>query len=650
MAGAARKSRNPIHEIGGVSKRRPAAETASLFAAVQRSQFVVEFGLDGSVHWANESFLKAFGYVLAEVSGKPHSAFCDPEYARSRDYSQLWEKLSRGEYDAREYKFLGKAGNEIWVVGSFNPIVGATGKIQKTVMLATDVTEIRVELNARTDIINLTSIVSETNLRGDIINVNEKFIEVSKYGRDELMGKPHNIVRHPDMPKEVFKALWATIGLGKIFRGVVKNRAKDGTPYYVDAVIAPILGENGKPKKYLGVRYDITEAETERQNTRGIIRAIDSSFVFCEFNLEGGFITANKNFQDVLGSSLEETKGKNHRNFCDSAFARTPEYTQIWADLKAGKNCMGIHKHSHKSGKAVWLQSVYTPISDEVGRVYKIVLMATDVTRQQIINEVEQSAIALGGAAEELTAVASKMDGAAGKTSQEANSVSAAAAQVSSGVETVATSMEEMVASIKDIARSTSDSAQMAKLTLSKAQESNLVVSKLGTSSQEIGSVVKVISSIAQQTNLLALNATIEAARAGDAGKGFAVVANEVKELAKQTAKATEDITQRIEAIQGDAKVAIEAISGISEAVDKLNGLTGVVAAAIEEQTATTNEISRVVLASKQEVDNIAETIKSVSVAANENSVGASQSLTASKEVAILADKLFMLVKQAQGK
>jgi methyl-accepting chemotaxis protein len=173
-------------------------------------------------------------------------------------------------------------------------------------------------------------------------------------------------------------------------------------------------------------------------------------------------------------------------------------------------------------------------------------------------------------------------------------------------------------------------------------------VIKLGTSSQEIGDVIKVISSIAQQTNLLALNATIEAARAGEAGKGFAVVANEVKELAKQTAKATNDITNKIGAIQGDTKNAVEAIGGISQAVEKLNGIAGVIAAAVEEQTATTNEISRVVVESKKGVESIASTIKIVSTAAVESTTASSQTLAAAKELANLAERLNALVRDVK--
>ena len=152
------------------------------------------------------------------------------------------------------------------------------------------------ELKVRTDIMNLTSIVSEADKKGDILSINEKFIEVSKYPRNELIGYPHSTTRHPDMPKDIFKQMWATIGRGEMFRGVIKNRAKDGTPYYVDAVIAPFLGDNGKPEKYLGVRYDITVTETERQNSRAILSAINSSYAYIEFDLQGNVLDANPIF------------------------------------------------------------------------------------------------------------------------------------------------------------------------------------------------------------------------------------------------------------------------------------------------------------------------------------------------------------------
>ncbi len=240
--------------------------------------------------------------------------------------------------------------------------------------------EVEAELKVRTDIMNVTSIVSESDKKGDILNVNEKFIEVSKYRREELIGHPHNTTRHPDMPKETFKQLWQTIGRGDIFRGIIKNRAKDGTPYYVDAVVAPILGENGKPMKYLGVRYDITEAEIERQNAKGILAAIDTSYAYIEFDLGGNVVKANHNFLSLLGYRSEEVVGKHHRMFVEPALSAQPAYQQFWRDLNDGKAQSEVFKRVTKSGQPVWIQAVYAPVSDEMGRVVKIVKIATDVT------------------------------------------------------------------------------------------------------------------------------------------------------------------------------------------------------------------------------------------------------------------------------
>ena len=259
------------------------------------------------------------------------------------------------------------------------------------------------ELKVRTDIMNVTSIVSEADKKGDIISINDKFIEVSKYSREELIGAPHNTTRHPDMPKETFKAMWSTIGRGEMFRGVIKNRAKDGTPYYVDAVVAPILGENGKPRKYLGVRYDITEAEIERQNAKGILAAIDSAYAYIEFDLGGHVVLANQNFLGLLGYRIDEIKGQHHRMFVEPATSAGTEYRQFWADLNAGKSQNDVFKRLNKAGQPVWIQAIYAPVKDEMGRVVKIVMIATDVTdritaSQMLSQAVEQAQVVTSAA------------------------------------------------------------------------------------------------------------------------------------------------------------------------------------------------------------------------------------------------------------
>jgi methyl-accepting chemotaxis protein len=261
---------------------------------------------------------------------------------------------------------------------------------------------------------------------------------------------------------------------------------------------------------------------------------------------------------------------------------------------------------------------------------------------------VAQQAQTLAGASEELTAVSQQMGHSAGETSSQANIVSAASEQVSKSVGSVATSAEEMNASIKEIARNAAEAARIASGAVKVAKETTETVNKLGDSSIEIGKVIKVITSIAQQTNLLALNATIGAARAGEAGKGFAVVANEVKELAKQTASATEDISQKIEAIQADTRGVVQAITEIGTIIQQINDYQNTTASAVEEQTATTNEIARSAAEAASGGNEIARNITSVSQAAKQTAQGASDSLESAKELSRLAAELNRIVEQFQ--
>jgi len=244
------------------------------------------------------------------------------------------------------------------------------------------------ELKVRTAIMDVTCIVSEADKKGDILTVNDKFCEVSKYSKDELIGQPHNTTRHPDMPKETFKKLWQTIGRGEMFRGMIKNRAKDGTPYYVDAVIAPILGANGKPEKYLGVRYDITDAEIERQTNKalatGILAAVDSAYAYVEIGIDGHMLSANANFCKLMGYEESEIVGRHHRTFVEPSFVNSPAYAEFWSELNAGRFQAGTFKRITKSGQEVWITGTYSPVRDENGKVYKVVKIASDVTAAKL--------------------------------------------------------------------------------------------------------------------------------------------------------------------------------------------------------------------------------------------------------------------------
>lgn len=510
-------------------QQRLEMDYAGQIAAIQKSQAVAEFEMDGTIITANENFLRVMGYTLAEVKGRHHSMFVD-EFTRSgAEYREFWARLNRNEYQTGEYKRLGKGGKEVWIQATYSPIVDKAGIPFKVVQYANDVTK--------------------TKLR---------------------------------------------------------------TADYI-----------------------------------GQIAAISKAQAVIEFKLDGSIVTANENFLTLMGYTLDEIQGRHHRIFVDSVFAASSEYQRMWEDLNAGRLQSGRFKRLGKGGREVWIQGSYFPILDLNNRPWKVVKYANDVTAMRRVEvSLEQTSQTLAGAARELTSVSQQMASNAEETAAQANVASAAAEQVSKNVTTVSTGAEEMGASIKEIAKSANEAAKVATAAVKVAERTNATVGKLGESSAEIGNVIKVITSIAQQTNLLALNATIEAARAGEAGKGFAVVANEVKELAKQTAKATEDISRKIEAIQGDTKGAVEAIAQIGRIINQINDIQNTIASAVEEQTATTSEISRNVGEAAKGSNEIAQNITSVAQAARSTTEGASDTKRSADELSKMALDLQQLVSQ----
>ena len=708
-------SYNPILDLNGkpfkvvkyatdvTAQKLQNADFEGQIQAVAKAQAVIEFNLDGTIITANDNFLNVVGYTLEEIQGQHHRMFVEESFRASVEYRQFWEDLNRGKYQTAEYKRIGKGGKEVWIQASYNPILDLNGNPFKVVKYATDVTAQKLQnadFEGQIQAVGKAQAVIEFNLDGTIITANDNFLNVVGYTLEEIQGQHHRMFVEESFRASVeYRQFWEDLNRGKYQTAEYKRIGKGGKEVWIQASYNPILDLNGNPFKVVKYATEVTEQKLQNADFEGQIQAVGKAQAVIEFNLDGTIITANDNFLNVVGYTLEEIQGQHHRMFVEESFRASVEYRQFWEDLNRGKYQTAEYKRIGKGGKEVWIQASYNPILDLNGNPFKVVKYATEVTEQklqqqklranvdtmlevvqaamegdltvqvpvkgedaigqmgeglqrflnnlkEIMARFTESAQNLSSSSEELSATSQQMAGNAEETSTQAGVVSAASEQVSKNIQTAAAGAEEMTASIGEIAKNSNEAATIAKEAVSVAGSANETIKTLGEASVEIGKVIKVITSIAQQTNLLALNATIEAARAGEAGKGFAVVANEVKELAKQTAQATEDISQRIEAIQAGSEGAVEAIGKVSTIIGTINDISSTIAAAVEEQTVTTNEITRNVSEASRGSGEIAENITGVATAAQNTTTGANDTLGAAKGLSEMASKLQQLVDQ----
>lgn len=432
---------------------------------------------------------------------------------------------------------------------------------QRIEELETEKDQIQREVEARMLSVDQACIVSETDTRGYITYVNDKHCEVSQYSREELVGANQNIVRHPDMKKEVFKEMWATIGRGKIFRGLVKNRKKDGSPYYVDGIFTPVIGSNGKPIKYIGIRFDITDTVLEQQRMKGIVDAIDTSYAFIEFDTKGNVVVANENLLKLMEYSMDDIKGRHHRMFVDKSFANTSEYTRFWDELASGKEQIDQYKRITRSGKEVWLQAVYSPVKDEMGRIIKIVKVATDISSQKNVLFDVQKIVEIAGKEGNLNEriptknVDSKLIELVEGVNNLMDILSKPIGVVQELAHMVASSAEEMMAKGDQMQRNTQEMAsaiqQMAEGAQQQAQQTD-EVSKL------VDGVLKAAGEMSSKSEIIN-----KAAERGQESSNSGLITikkvvenmNEIQESAKSTSDSIVVLTQRAEDIANTLNV-----------------------------------------------------------------------------------------------
>jgi methyl-accepting chemotaxis protein len=522
----------------------PTSDASNLLSAIGRSQAMIEFDLSGRILTANENFCRALGYTLAEIKGKQHAMFCEPAYTSSEAYKTFWAQLGRGEFQAAEYKRIGKGGNEVWIQGSYNP-VSVRGKIVKVVKIATD----------------------------------------------------------------------------------------------------------------------ITAAKLKAAEDAGKIAAISKMQAVIEFTPTGDIITANENFLNCLGYSLNEVQGRHHSMFVEQGFRDSPDYAAFWRKLAAGEAIAQEFKRIGKGGRVAWIQASYNPIFDTDGRVFKVVKFATDITeRVRAVDDIAGGLTALSRGdlthritqpfipslekirtdfnesmeklrqamqivGENAEAIASGSE----QIRQASDNLARRTEQQAAAVEQTAAALDEITQTVATSAKRAEEAGQLVGRTTAGATHSGEVVAnaisamgQIESSAGEISSIIGVIDDIAFQTNLLALNAGVEAARAGEAGKGFAVVAQEVRELAQRSAKAAKEIKALINTSSQQVAKGVSLVDETGKALQSIIGevgdINGNIAAIVEasrEQATGLKEINKAINLMDQNTQQNAAMVEETSAASH---------------------------------
>ena len=622
-------------------------------AAIRKAQAVIEFTLDGKVLDANENFLKVLGYSLDEIRGQHHGMFVDPTFRQSVDYRLFWEKLGRGEYEAGQYKRIGKGGKEVWIQASYNPIMDANGKPFKVVKYATDVTEQKLrnaDFEGQLAAIGKAQAVIEFSLDGKVLTANENFLKVLGYALDEIRGQHHGLFVDPAFRQSAeYRLFWEKLGRGEYDAGQYKRIGKGGKEVWIQASYNPIMDMSGRPFKVVKYATDITAQKLRNADFEGQLAAIGKAQAVIEFSLDGKVLNANENFLKVLGYSLDEIRGQHHSLFVEPAFRQSAEYRLFWEKLGRGEYDAGQYKRIGKGGKEVWIQASYNPIMDANDKPFKVVKYATDVTdqvraarmlqqavqqTQEVVTsaknndlsrrvplegktgEIEALCGGVNGLLDSMTSIVTSIIDSSGTIATAAREIAMGNTDLSQRTEEQASSLEETAASLEELTttvKQNADNAQQANKLASSASDVavkggkvvNEVVQTMDgitQASRKINEIIGVIDEIAFQTNILALNAAVEAARAGEQGRGFAVVAAEVRNLAQRSANAAKEIkaliSDSVSKVDAGSKLVDSAGKTMEEIVSSVKRVTDIMAeisAASQEQSAGIEQVNTAV-------------------------------------------------------
>ena len=358
--------------------------------AINRSQAVMEFDLQGHVVSVNDNFLKLMGYVESEVLGKHHAMFCEDRFAKSEDYREFWDKLRAGQIHDGEFKRIGRGGREVWIRASYNPILDGRGRPIRIAKYAMDVTAAKLqaaEICGKLEALDRTMARIEFDLEGNVLDANENFLKLMDMRAEDLMGQHHRIfVDHDYARSQAYRQFWQSLGQGQYDRGEYKRFGRDGKEVWLQASYNPIFDLNGQPMKVVKFALDVTENKKRAADFEERVNAINRSQLAVEFDLEGRVIWANEGFLSLTGFALKDIQGRPHRIFCEPGQSHADTESELWTQLKRGEFEAGEFKRRGKEQQEIWLQASYNPILDLNGKPCKVVMYAEDVTQTKLRN------------------------------------------------------------------------------------------------------------------------------------------------------------------------------------------------------------------------------------------------------------------------
>ena len=466
----------------------------------------------------------------------------------------------------------------------------------------------------------------EFELDGAILTANDNFLSITGYRLDEIRDKNYSIfVDDAYAESEGYKTFWERLRSGESFFDEFPRLNKEGERIWLQAGCSPVTDQSGRPCKVIKTARDITAEKLRAVEYEGCMTAITKSQAIISFELDGTIIEANDAFLNAVGYRLDEIQGRHHSMFVPPEEASSPEYRRFWRILGEGRYMTGEYRRIGKGGRPVYIQGSYNPIIDQTGKPVKVMKFAADVTAA--VNEREHLFSIQRDINSELGSITETIDAAS-------KQAAAASTQASGNVRTVVAGAEELAASVSEIRRQMDNARSISSDAVHEADRTSEIISGLAEAAKAIGDVIGLIDELADRTDLLALNAAIEAARAGEAGKGFAVVAAEVKNLSRQTGRATEDIRGQINDVRQSTAEAVEMIGGVSRVIIQINDIFSTIARAVQQQSTLTEEVSSNMHSASRGVAEISGAMGRITSAAESINRAVSKIKTASQEIA----------------